>query len=839
MNKDEVKYMLQNMELDNDLFSEDEKMLLSKGGFSVSESDAVHDDPRDSDDDYERRIMEVISPDVGIGGLGAGLGGDMEFGERSVLEDRFKFENNYLQLQLANQKATFYKKAGELERAIDRLRREKKQMETVNVSQRKDYELKMLQQKQITKEELGRIQQDQQELGSNGPALKERLNAYKNELKQLLVSEDKYLELRSVAENRRNLKEYVQVKAYEMVKKYRDELEHLRRENEDLSDKNNKYREKAAKETREVDRISNVLNDRENDYTNRIEDLEIRNKEFQETINKLRMKEESYKIKERDFDAIKERIREVEKANGSLQMQTEFQSETVNKANNQREDYEKQYDTLRRQVDILNQDKTFMTRENATLQDRIKRLEHDIERLEDQKDKQYAEMMDAKKNAQSYLERLLNNSGDVGSASNRKHLEELCRMKDTHEKELQMHKVNLSEVYEKKIEYLREAKDESDMRLAKAERDLMEKTKSYDEILVEYRKIQGMFDAEVGDIKLELRLKREEAQRASHLYEENLALVKEFKLENSNYKEKLDLVKNDYYRLEATERQKNADALAQVAVYKERLAHYEAIEKELDDAIINVAENDKQTEAGDIVLNAIKAAPTASNRRVQQSLLLANRLQSKQKENERLLKEVKDLKDQMRNMNDDGKMYRKLADKANQPYSYLMADIEKGEKDLNSAFKRLRTKEDDIKYLTEENKALKMAVNSLQEDLQKLSNKKKQLDNLQSTLMNVIKGSSSKNISVDFLNTKLKESKRDTKFSGGYQPKDYLHMKGVGKHPVTTMGKSKKSPSKSRSPHKYKNIDLDDDDIEFRKTTKRGEPEVPAWYNALKSNLHN
>lgn len=108
MDKEEVKYMLQNMQIDNDLFSEDEKALLSKGGFSVSESEAVNDDGNNSDDDYERKIMEVISPDVGLYGAGPGRG-DFEFGERSVLEDRFKFENNFLQLQLANQKAAFYK----------------------------------------------------------------------------------------------------------------------------------------------------------------------------------------------------------------------------------------------------------------------------------------------------------------------------------------------------------------------------------------------------------------------------------------------------------------------------------------------------------------------------------------------------------------------------------------------------------------------------------------------------------------------------------------------------------------------------------------------------------
>jgi prefoldin subunit 5 len=43
------------------------------------------------------------------------------------------------------------------------------------------------------------------------------------------------------------------------------------------------------------------------------------------------------------------------------------------------------------------------------------------------------------------------------------------------------------EVYEKKIEYLSERKDEGERRIMKLEQDLRDKTKSYEEILVEFR----------------------------------------------------------------------------------------------------------------------------------------------------------------------------------------------------------------------------------------------------------------------------------------------------------------------------------------------------------------
>ena len=69
-------------------------------------------------------------------------------------------------------------------------------------------------------------------------------------------------------------------------------------------------------------------------------------------------------------------------------------------------------------------------------------------------------------------------------------------------------------------------------------------------------------------------------------------LVKETKLENEALRSKLDILKSEYYKLESTARQGSSDIKAELMVTKERLANYEMIEKELDQAIMHVAEND-------------------------------------------------------------------------------------------------------------------------------------------------------------------------------------------------------------------------------------------------------
>jgi len=99
-----------------------------------------------------------------------------------------------------------------------------------------------------------------------------------------------------------------------------------------------------------------------------------------------------------------------------------------------------------------------------------------------------------------------------------------------------------------------------------------------------------------------------------------MILVKETKIENEALRQKMDILKSEYYKLESTARQGNADIKAELAVCKERLAHYEMIEKELDQAIMHVAgesgDSGEGFEIGNALIQTITQAPTTAKRRI-------------------------------------------------------------------------------------------------------------------------------------------------------------------------------------------------------------------------------
>ena len=127
------------------------------------------------------------------------------------------------------------------------------------------------------------------------------------------------------------------------------------------------------------------------------------------------------------------------------------------------------------------------------------------------------------------------------------------------------------------------------------------------------------------------RAKDEEVRRVTHMYEENMLLVKETKMESESLRAKIDVLKTEYYRVEAVAREGTAELRAELAVAKERLANYDMIEKELDQAIMGAAQDagpeaDGTNAIGNALIQTITSAPTTAKRRIQQSLLLANRL---------------------------------------------------------------------------------------------------------------------------------------------------------------------------------------------------------------------
>lgn len=147
--------------------------------------------------------------------------------------------------------------------------------------------------------------------------------------------------------------------------------------------------------------------------------------------------------------------------------------------------------------------------------------------------------------------------------------------------------------------------------------------------MIDTRDFQRKFDGDLSETRIQLKIRTEQLERVNNIYQETLGNLNAHKLENEMLREKLNLVKGEYYKAEANGKEEMSSLKAQVAVLREQLANYQLIEKQIDQAVISLAKinpNDNSIFTG--TLNSI---PTSNKRRIQQALSLAQRLQAKQR----------------------------------------------------------------------------------------------------------------------------------------------------------------------------------------------------------------
>ena len=152
------------------------------------------------------------------------------------------------------------------------------------------------------------------------------------------------------------------------------------------------------------------------------------------------------------------------------------------------------------------------------------------------------------------MERVLSATDDVKSKFDREYTQELNDLKERHARELEQSKNHLVDIYERRVDPWRERAEELERRLTRVESDLRDKTRSKDELMVELRQLQKQCDEEIGRLKLAVLAKSDELQRVLHLYEDNLTLVKELRLENESLRQKQELLRTEYYKLEGLQR---------------------------------------------------------------------------------------------------------------------------------------------------------------------------------------------------------------------------------------------------------------------------------------------
>ena len=580
----------------------------------------------------------------------------------------------------------------------------KENMDLKDIHQIKElnYRKELRAHQEVTSQQLEEIKLKQRKLSAEAPIIKERIDTLKDQLGDFIITENSYLDLKKTPEELRPIREWILVRVYELTNSFRNQAEKARKEADIL-------RENLMLTTDKYERAARELTHKETTYGTNVTDMErhnqeltIQNKTLLKKINDLSEQVAENKEKADRFNLMQSNLRQAEEERARLQHQVDAGTAQISQLNREKTENFSIGESRHKEVELLTSDKNYLTRENSQLVDKIHRLEDCNDRLE-------IEITEARAATQEYLNKLLNTKKENTSTLEDKFMAEISEMRERHVKELESQKTSLTEIHDRRVEFLREAKEEADVKIQKIEQDLKDKTNGYDELLLESRSTQGKQEQQLIEVRSELRMKIDEHERLSIKFEDMVTGMRHTKAENEMLKDKVDILKQEFYKQENRQKSESAELKASYAVAREKLQQYEAMEQDIDHAI---------TTQG-LEINA----PTTAKRRMKHSLEISGKLQQVTSEKQALEEELQIVKDRASVMERELAIKEEMMDKVDAPTSALIQDLESQKRDS----KALQAQQQDLLRLlrekNEEAAIFKKKSEELEADLKLLVDK--------------------------------------------------------------------------------------------------------------------
>uniref|UniRef100_A0A8C3AN54 Progesterone immunomodulatory binding factor 1 n=1 Tax=Cyclopterus lumpus TaxID=8103 RepID=A0A8C3AN54_CYCLU len=618
-----------------------------------------------------------------------------------------KIELSQKNLTIDNMKADSMSKVEELEERLNDALHQKQVL-----ALRLDSQLKLTQeenrkQQVLRKQEMEAILLRQQQLEETNRQLCEKGGELRRSLRDLDISQDRYQELRDLPEDKISIQEYVAMRFYEVVTPLRAQLAELGVKRDSLTDDLNTHRTqlKALMESYEEERRLRT-------------ELELRSQRLTLELADTKQQIQEGDYRRENYPAIKRERDNFEAELKDLKRRFETLDLTHTAVARERNTLSKEVAALQQSVTLLQKDKEYLHRQNMELSVRCAHGEDRLERLQ-------VQLEDTKKAREDAYEKYMASRFDrYKSEYETKLREELENIRLKTSQEIDNLQRTSREMYERENRNLREARDnavvEKDRALA-SDRDTQSR---YDQLLEQFRRLQLGTDSRVSELSNQAKLHSFEAERAEMVKDETAKALAQCQVECEKQQKKLELLTQEFYRLQTSSEKRLAELQAQNAEQASRLETYEKLEQELDQVTMQAAEIENEEEAERVLFSYGYGAnvPTTAKRRLKQSVHLARRVLQLERQNTSLRRELERHKSQTGQISEELLAANQLLQQTQQPYSYLIDTVRQKDSQIIAMKERLDSLEDDVSSLRKERTALQQVKNNMAADLERLLN---------------------------------------------------------------------------------------------------------------------
>uniref|UniRef100_A0A6Q2Z8X1 Progesterone immunomodulatory binding factor 1 n=1 Tax=Esox lucius TaxID=8010 RepID=A0A6Q2Z8X1_ESOLU len=593
-----------------------------------------------------------------------------------------KIEMSQKNLIVDNMKVDHLTKIEELEERLNDALHQKQVL-----ALRLDSQLKLTQdearkQQALRKQELDGILLRQKQLEETNRQLCDKAGDVRRSLRDLELTEDKYMELRDVSEENLSIPEYVALRFYEAVTPLRAQLSELHLKKNCLTDDLDTHRAqiKALMESYEEERrVRSELEIRSQRLTLELADTKL-------LIQEGDYKRENYSKVKRERDAFEGEVRDLRKRLEQLDLSHNAQTTENNQLC-------KEVSSLQQSVTLLQKDKEYLHRQSMELNVRCAHQEDRLERLQTQ-------LVDTQRAREEVYEKYIASRDHYKTEYENKLREELENIRLKTSQEIDILQRTSKEMYERENRSLRESRDNAVLEKDRAMAAERETQAQHDQLLEQFRAIQLGTDSRVSELLNQVKLRSLEAERAQMVQEETARILGQCQVEAEKHQKKLEVLTKEFYGLQASSEKRIAELEAQNCEHLARLDTYEKLERELDDVTLQAAEIDNEVEAERVLFSYGYGAnvPTTARRRLKQSVHLARRVLLLEKQNTLLRRDLEKRNAETGQVSDELKAANHLLLQVQQPYSYLVDSVRQRDTQIQNLRERIAQLEDDVRY---------------------------------------------------------------------------------------------------------------------------------------------
>ena len=504
-----------------------------------------------------------------------------------------------------------------------------------------------------------------------------------------------------------------------VCKKLAAELNILQYKNLKIKKEKNDEKEKNSILKLNLHRINLVKENEIGIINAKLERSEAKREECEKTIERLKQELDSTKEKVFNYEAMREKVKDVEKENRIMHENLDKVNSLNKTLIEENKKKESDIELITAQRDDYKKERVYILNENLMLKEKNKDMKETIE----EKEKAIKELKEERDKLNKVI---MQYDQDKENEIN----ERLMQLKEHYSNELQKEinqtKESVSSYYESKVKYLTEQNIELKDKNTKLTKNTKNTLSSNDTLTLETNNQINILKDEISSLNINIKIKEEDINRIQKLYENSNTLIEVLSKENSSLKEKITVYKEELINQKKDSCDKFNLFKEENARLKEENKNYSQLESEIEKIICDST----ILSVDDDFAKIISEIPTNSKKRINQVMLLSHRLKEFADALHQLTNENNILQTELKKAKEENNVLVNLNEKIKQPYEYLLIQMQKKDdliSNLSSMNEDLNKK---IKTLLEYNSSLEKKASELESDIKTILTNRKKIDDL-------------------------------------------------------------------------------------------------------------